>query len=99
MTPASNPSRVAVIVPVRNGAATIEECLLALQQEPGVDELIVVDDGSTDDTAARLIRFEGVRVIRHGEPRGAPATRNTGAQATQADILAFVDADVVVLEG
>ncbi len=97
--PGPDASRVAVIVPVFNGAATIEACLRALQLERGVDEIIVVDDGSTDATPASLSRFEGLRVIRHSEARGAPAARNAGANATQAGILAFVDADVVVRSG
>jgi glycosyltransferase involved in cell wall biosynthesis len=57
-----------------------------------VDELIVVDDGSTDDSAALAERC-GARVIRHGANRGEGAARNTGWRAATGDAIAWLDAD------
>ncbi len=87
--------RASVIVPAFNASATIQHCLRALvpQMEPNEDyEILVVDDGSTDDTAARATAFEGVRVVRSAH-RGAAAARNCGARSARGDILLFTDAD------
>ncbi len=88
-------TRVSVIIPAFNAAATIERCVRALDSQldrAGTAEVIVVDDGSTDDTAARAEAMDRVRVI-HAAHRGAAAARNRGAQAARGDILLFTDAD------
>jgi cellulose synthase/poly-beta-1,6-N-acetylglucosamine synthase-like glycosyltransferase len=83
-----------VIVPVWNGAETLGSCLEALAaQDAGKNctEVIVVDDGSSDESAAVARTFD-VQLIQqpHG---GAAAARNRGAQAANAEILLFTDAD------
>ncbi len=86
---------LSVVVPAYNAADTITDCVSALRQQSGVGpyEIIVVDDGSTDDTAA-LARAAGAQVI--STARGRPAAaRNAGAQAAQGDIVCFTDADCV----
>ena len=90
---------LAVVVPVLDGAVTIDRCLVALGAEvPLGGELIVVDDGSTDGTAV-LARRHGATVIEHSRNRGTSAARNTGWRATRAERVLFVDADVVVHPG
>jgi lipopolysaccharide/colanic/teichoic acid biosynthesis glycosyltransferase len=84
---------LAVVVPAYNAADTISGCVMALRQQQydGPVDIIVVDDGSTDDTAA-LARDAGATVIT--TPRGRPAAaRNAGARAATADIICFTDAD------
>jgi GT2 family glycosyltransferase len=87
---------LAIVIPVFNGAATLGECLAALTPglRPG-DELVVVDDGSTDASAA-VAAAAGARVVRQPANGGQAAARNAGVRATTADVLLFVDADVVV---
>jgi glycosyltransferase involved in cell wall biosynthesis len=83
-----------VIVPARNAGSTLAACLAALQRQQGVAgpwEVIVVDDGSCDDTAAIAGAFP-VRLLRQ-PPRGAAAARNAGARAATGAVLAFTDAD------
>jgi GT2 family glycosyltransferase len=83
---------VSVIVPVYNGSKTLPACLQALtRQTLPPDEIIVVDDGSTDDTADIAARFE-MTVVRQ-ENAGPAAARNCGAQIAQGHILLFTDAD------
>ena len=84
---------LSVVVPAYNAAATLSACLAALQQQTygGPYEVIVVDDGSTDETAA-LAHAAGATVIT--TPRGRPAAaRNTGARAARGAIVCFTDAD------
>ena len=87
--------QVSVIVPAYNGAATVGDCLRALleQQTQRSYELILVDDGSADDTAHVVAAFAPrVRLVRQ-QHAGAAAARNRGVSAAQGDILLFTDAD------
>ena len=90
---------VSIIVPVRNGEATIGACvesILALEFPVGERELIVVDNGSSDRTASILSAFgERVRVVR-AETRGPAAARNAGIRVARGDFIAFTDADCQV---
>jgi glycosyltransferase involved in cell wall biosynthesis len=90
----SSSFRVSVIVPTYNSAAYIGRALESvLKQNRSADEIIVVDDGSTDQTGEIVRRYgDSVRYIRQ-ENAGVSAARNTGIQAAQHDWIAFLDAD------
>ncbi|MBX3394969.1 MAG: glycosyltransferase family 2 protein [Phycisphaerae bacterium] len=87
---------VSVIIPTYNSAATLPDAIESvLNQTYAPDEIIIVDDGSTDDTQGVCRRFpESVRCIRQ-ENAGASVARNSGAAASCGDLLAFLDADDV----
>ena len=91
---------VTLVVPTRGRAAYLEVTLDSLsRQHTGTPfELIVVDDGATDATPEVAGRF-GARLIRHGERRSLNAARNTGLREAAADLVAFVDDDVLVPPG
>lgn len=89
---------VSVIIPAYDEEAfvaeAIESCLA--QTYPRV-ETIVVDDGSTDRTAEIAAGYDEVELIRLRPNRGLPAARNAGVAASNGEILAFLDADDVML--
>jgi glycosyltransferase involved in cell wall biosynthesis len=96
---APRPERVAVIIPARNSAATLPRCLSALlAQVSDDDEVIVVDDFSTDDTGAVAATFN-VKVVRLSSHGGISAARNRGVELTNAPVLFFYDSDVVLAPG
>jgi len=81
-------------VPARNSAATIGRTLQAIAASDfeGDYELVVVDDGSTDDTG-QIAERHGARVVRLEGQHGPAGARNAGIAATSAPLLAFTDAD------
>jgi glycosyltransferase involved in cell wall biosynthesis len=79
---------LAVIIPARNAERVLPATLTALGPAA---EVIVVDNGSTDATAAVALAH-GATVVRHERP-SRPGARNAGVRATSADRLAFLDAD------
>ena len=86
---------VSVIIPVYNDAARLGRCLAALQSQAWPRdqlEVIVVDNGSTDDLGPVLDAFPGVVREREGRP-GSYAARNRGLQAARGEVLAFTDSD------
>ncbi|MGD8903914.1 MAG: sugar transferase [Anaerolineae bacterium] len=86
---------VSVVVPAYNAASTIDRCLDALADQTfpmEAYEIIVVDDGSTDDTRARVGAHAGVQLVTQ-DHAGPAAARNLGAQRAMGDILLFTDAD------
>lgn len=90
---------VTVVVPTRNRHLLLERLLTALSRQtyPHV-EIIVVDDASTDGTAAVAER-EGVRVVRQDTPAGSYAARNAGLQQARGEIIAFTDDDCIPQPG
>ena len=90
-------ARVSVIVPVRDGAAHVGRCLAALCAQswpPDALEIIVVDDGSIDETRGR-VRDHPVTLLVERGGRGPYAARNAGLARATGEILAFTDADCV----
>ena len=88
-------SRVSILIPAHNAAPWIEETIRsALVQVWANKEIIVVDDGSTDDTLSRARQFSsaGVRVVSQPN-RGASAARNRAWQESTGEWLQFLDAD------
>jgi glycosyltransferase involved in cell wall biosynthesis len=92
MTPVS----VTVIVPTYNSGSLVCQAVeSAMAQTVSPEAVIVIDDGSTDDTAERLARFGSrVRCIRQPN-RGVSAARNRGLRETRSEFVAFLDADDV----
>jgi cellulose synthase/poly-beta-1,6-N-acetylglucosamine synthase-like glycosyltransferase len=88
--------RASVIVPARDAQDTLPRTLeaLALQELDGGFEVIVVDNGSVDETAAVAAGSAVAgRVIRRPRGGGAGSARNAGAAASRGEVLAFIDAD------
>jgi glycosyltransferase involved in cell wall biosynthesis len=86
--------RISVIIPAFNAARTIEETIASvLAQERPPEEILLVDDGSTDDTGSRAARLSPlVRVLGQAN-LGPPAATNRGIREAAGTHLAFIDAD------
>ena len=91
---------VSVVIPVRNGKEYIDEALHSvLAQNYANLEIIVVDDGSTDDDYDRLAQIDpSIRVV-HLEGRGVSFARNTGMRQSSGRYIAFLDADDIWFPG
>lgn len=92
----ANPPTVSVVVPVFNAEATVGACLeslLAQDYPSGCRQLITVDNGSTDGSAAVLRRFGRNLTLIEERVRGPAAARNRGIGAAEGRIIAFLDAD------
>jgi glycosyltransferase involved in cell wall biosynthesis len=98
MISASHPRRVAAIVPAYNEEETLAEVLSVLKATPRIDEILVVSDGSTDGTV-EIARSLRLRTIHLRENHGKGTAMAVGVAHTDADILLFVDGDILNLSG
>lgn len=90
---------VSVIVPVFNCERFLAEAVQSvLAQDYRPIEIIVIDDGSTDGSAAVASSFPQVTLVRQ-ENRGVAAARNAGLAAARGEVIAFIDADNIWLPG
>ena len=101
----SSTDRVAIVIPVRNRPDLLAKCLesLACQTLPaGVSEVLVCDDGSSEDLAgvveSFMTRLPGVRLVQQ-RPSGPAAARNLGFRSSRADVFVCVDSDIVCAPG
>ncbi len=85
---------VSIIVPAKDEARTIEHVLERLAALPWPTEVIVVDDGSTDDTAALVERAGTAKLVRHEHNQGKGAAVRTGIAASTGDLVVIQDADL-----
>jgi len=91
-----NGPRISVIIPVYNAGASLADCLAALAGSQQRNfELIIVDDHSSDDCAA-IARAHCDHFIRLNHNAGPAAARNRGALLASAELLLFLDADVLI---
>jgi glycosyltransferase involved in cell wall biosynthesis len=95
-------ARVCAVVPAYNEAGRIAAVLTTLNAAPSVSEIVVVDDGSRDETAAvaeqhPVMATGKLRVERHNPNKGKGAAMRTGAAATDAEVIVFFDADLIGL--
>lgn len=85
--------KIAVYIPCFNSARYLAMCIASLlAQKRAPDEIIVVDDGSTDRTSSIAAMYP-VKLVRHDTNRGLGATRTTGIKVANADLVASIDAD------
>lgn len=90
---------ISIIIPVYNCRDEIPGLLADIDRSGLVDrEVLVVDDGSTDDTAQVCERHPGVTVVRLEKNQGPARARNVGASKAVGESLVFIDADVRLLE-
>ncbi len=90
--------KVSLVIPAYNAGKTIDPCLRSVVRQDFPDyEVIVVDDGSLDDTAQTAKKYP-VKLIKIPH-QGRSAARNAGFEASQGEIIIFVDSDCVVGEG
>jgi len=96
----NNNPKISVVIPVLNGAATLEKCLASVLDQTFIDyEVIIVDNGSTDKTKEIMDRFikTSDKIIYIFEAkRGRGSARNAGIAKAGAEIIAMTDADCLV---
>jgi len=89
---------VSVVIPTYNRSAMVERAVRSVQAQTYTNlDIIIIDDGSTDDTGQRVAALQEedqrIRYIRHEKNRGAQAARNSGLRAATGDYIAFLDSD------
>jgi glycosyltransferase involved in cell wall biosynthesis len=89
---------ISIIIPVYNSEKTIKQCLEAIldSKYDGHREIIVVDDGSTDDSVKKIADLS-IKII-HQENMGSAAAKNLGARNARGNYLVFVDSDVLIMQ-
>lgn len=91
-------AKLSVIVPVYNGEQHIKHCIDSLRNQSLKDiQVVVVDDGSTDQTAQIVLQYaeqyNNVQLIQLGKNKGTGSARNMGLECSQGEYIAFLDVD------
>ena len=89
--------KVAIVIPAYNEEETLGRVVAACRQVPEVAEVIVVSDGSTDRTPDIARHAGATRVVVLGENQGKGAAMKVGVDHTQADVVLFLDGDLIGL--
>ena len=88
--------KISVLIPAFNCVGSLPDCIESIRgQTLPPFEIIVVDDGSTDNTVEIAAKFEGVQLLQRPEQGGAGAARASGARMARGEILAFIDSDCI----
>jgi len=85
--------RVSVVMPAYNEEAIIDTILSQVEQQPQVDEIVVVDDGSTDQTVRIVRQHTRVRLVQHPYNIGNGAAVKSGIRAATGDVILLMDGD------
>lgn len=89
--------KITCIIPAYNEGARIGDVLRVASEHPLIDEIIVVDDGSIDDTKNVIAAFEKVKLVVHPHNRGKSAAVHSGITESKGEFLLFLDADLMGL--
>lgn len=84
--------KISIVLPAKNESAAIGQTLQKLRMQCASAEIIVVNDGSSDDTAS-VASAAGARVLHHPYSKGNGAAIKTGARAATGEVIVFMDAD------
>ena len=86
---------ISLYIPVYNGESTIERVLKsALELDPGPNEIIVINDGSTDDTLKILNKYNSkIKIINNIQNKGLAYSRNIGIENAKGNWISFLDSD------
>ncbi len=93
--------KVSIIIPTFNRLPMLKEAVDSVLAQDFEDfELIIVDDGSTDGTADKMIKYGGrVKLLRHNDNRGVSAARNSGITHAKGKYIGFLDSDDLWVKG
>lgn len=83
-----------VVIPAFNEEESIEHVISAVKQVDVIDQIIVVDDGSKDNTASIVSKIPGVLLIKHRTNKGKGSAMNTGLKKVKNEVVLFLDADL-----
>ena len=86
--------KISCIIPAYNEGKRIESVLKAVYKHPLIDEVIVVDDGSTDNTQKLVKKFKGIKLIVNEKNRGKSFSIVNGITNSKNDLLMFIDSDL-----
>ena len=87
-------NRISCIICAYNESERIEAILCAVKDHPILHEIIVVNDGSSDDTLTHLAKYPGVRLITYSENRGKTYALGRGIDASEGELIMLLDADL-----
>ena len=89
-----NNKSIAAIVPAYNEAERIESVLNTLNNTKTLDEIVVIDDGSKDNTEEIVNKYENIKYLKNEKNQGKAYSMNRGVKSTTSDIIFFCDADL-----